>query len=212
MAKRSAANALPGSDGAQSSDQIVLSSEGELPVRKQRKLVRNDTNRQVSKKMWDHFRDFTDVQKFVLTYEGLTLEETLTRDTRSNKAGKGPTMGSEYYKVLRKRFALQSAPSAQLVASDPTQEIRPALREAYKAFKSRPANRTPLLQFFKNQPYLNNRESVGLGKAILEHNPSKTADQRLFILSGMNWFRENDLANKVSPQSSLILVFGPYCV
>lgn len=164
---------------------------------KRRRLVRSDTNRQVNKKMWDHFRHFSDVQRYVLTYAGLTLEETLRRDTRTNKAGKGPAMGSEYYKTLRSRFELQSSGSVQLVAADPSEEIRPVLREAYKAFKGRPVNRTPLLQFFKSYKYLNNREAVGLGKAVLEHNPNKGGDQRSFILSSMTWFAENDLANKV---------------
>lgn len=154
------------------------------------------------------FKDFTDTQKFVLTYSGLTLEETLDRDLRSTKAGKGPDMGPDYIKTLRSRFALQSSASAQLPVTDPNQEIRPALRDAYKAFKGRPVDRKPLLQFFKAFKYLNTRESVGVARAILEQNPHKCHDQRAFVLSAMTWFKENDLANKVCPYNKNLVVFG----
>ena len=201
MSKRPASGSIPDESATLNGDMAGV--DGALPAKKQRKLVRNDTNKQVTNKLWDHFRDFSDVQRFVLTYEGLTLEETLVRDTRFNKAGKPPTMGAEYYKLLRKRFLLQSSPSAQLAASDPSEEIRPVLREAYKAFKGRPVNRTLLLQFFKNHQYLNNRETVGVAKAVLEHNPNKSPDQRFFILGAMSWFRENDLADKVGSSTKL---------
>lgn len=187
-----------GASGASSSASAsgsasLVASDGQPATRKGRKVVRDDTSNQVSKFLFANFKDFNDVQKHVLHFSGLSLQETLEQDFRANKMGKGPNMGPEYVKTLRKRFALHSSPSAQLPPTNPSEEIRPALREAYKAFKGKPVNRNPLLEFLKTHKYHNCKEVVGLARAILEQVPSKCVDQRSFVLSGMTWFRENNL-------------------
>ena len=210
MSKRPAAEFAFPSVAATISGAMVEVKE-DSPAVKQRKVVRDDTIMKVQKKLDSIFKYFTDTQKFVLTYEGLTLEKTLDRDFRLVKAGKGPTMGAEYIKACHKHFALQSSSSSQLAANDASEEIRPILREAYQAYKGRPINRLPLIHFFKKHSYLNNRETVGVAKAVLDQNPDKCPDQRAFVLCAMSWFRENDLVNKVgssTKHSSLcILVF-----
>jgi hypothetical protein len=174
---------------------LVAAAEA-VPKPKARRLVRNDTNKQVQKKIYDHFRDFSDTQKYVLTVNGLTLQETLQQDTRSNRLGNGPAMGSAYYVQKRKDFALTNSPSLQLVAANPSEEIRASLREAMKALKSKPVQRVPMLLWLKGSDYQTNRETVGISRVLLEQVVTKSAEQRDLVLQGMLWFKTNGVNDK----------------
>ena len=174
---------------------LVVSTQV-APKAATRRLVRQTTDKQVSNKFWDHFRDFTDTQKFVLTSDGLTLEETLMRDTRTNRAGQGPAMGATYYQSLRKLYALQPSPAMQLSATNPVEPIRTELRNAIKDIKSRPVKRSTLIEWLKVAEYGNNRETVGIAKTLLEQTASKTPDQRDLLLAGISWFKRNDVHTK----------------
>jgi len=161
-----------------------------------RRLVRQTTDKQVHKKFWDHFRDFTDTQKYVITCEGLTLEERLMRDTRTNRAGQGPAMGATYYQALRKLYALQASPAMQLAATNPNEPIRTELRNAIKDMKSRPVKRSTLIEWLKGFEYVNNRETVGIAKTLLEQTASKSPDQRDLLLAGISWFQKHEVHTK----------------
>ena len=139
--------------------------------------MRNNTEKAVIKKLWDHFRDFSDVQKFVLTHEGLTLEERLARDTRERRDGAG-TMGAAYYQKLRGWYASTTNASAMLTARDSTEVVRPSLREAMKHYKARLCKRQPLVEWLRTNKYFGNRETVSrFGQNLLGakwHENSRT--------------------------------------
>ena len=95
-----------------------------------RKLVKRTTAQQVQKKYWDHFRDFNDYQKYILVWDGLTLDDRLSKDTHATNEGCGPTMGACYYKNLRLRYSVHHASQSQLVVRNPAEEVRMELRAA----------------------------------------------------------------------------------
>ncbi|CAE8583142.1 unnamed protein product [Polarella glacialis] len=160
-----------------------------------RKLTKRNTDQQVTKKYWDHFRDFDDNQKYIIVVEGMTLEERLTKDTRASRGKNGIPMGAPYYRSLRLKYSSVSSNMAQLAAKDSSEEVRPAFRAAYKLFKSRPKERTPLIELLKTLSYHNNKETVGLAKALFEEDVSKGAEARDLVVSISRWFARNDIAN-----------------
>lgn len=166
-----------------------------------RRLVRQHTEKAVSKKMWDHFRDFSDIQKYVLTYEGITLEERLTRDTRDRRSG-GITMGAAYYSKLRGWYATTTNAAAMLTAKDPNQPVRASLREAMKQFKARPCKRQPLIEWLRTNKYDNNREAIGLAKTFLEQNATKTHEQRELAMAFIHWVHLHNIKEKDSQISN----------
>ncbi|CAE8626400.1 unnamed protein product, partial [Polarella glacialis] len=90
-----------------------------------RKLTKRNTDQQVTKKYWDHFRDFDDNQKYIIVVEGMTLEERLTKDTRASRGKNGIPMGAPYYRSLRLKYSSVSSNMAQLAAKDSSEEVRP---------------------------------------------------------------------------------------
>jgi hypothetical protein len=186
----------PSKMASDEASQSLVAAEEAGPKKATRKLVRRDTMKQVKKKMADHFSDFTDTQKHVVLSGGLTLEKTLERDVRSNRAGNGPNMTASYYTQKRKEFALQSSPMVQLAATNPNEEVRADLREAMRSVKGRPPNRHPMITWLKASCYKTNRECVGIGKTLLEQNASKSVEQRDLLLQGMSWFQTNEVYKK----------------
>ena len=185
----------PVEQASQAAESLVSSAEA-APKPKTRRLVRQDTNKQVHKKLWDHFKGFSDVQKFVLTVDNLTLEERLKRDTKTNRQGQGPPMGAPYYVQLRRMYSLQASPGVQLAATNPTEEVRPDLRDAIRDLKTKPINRGTLTLWLKTSVYRNNRETVGVAKSLLDQCGMKSSGQRDLLLQGMDWFKRNGLHEK----------------
>ena len=171
-------------------------AESASKLKASRKGVRRTVVQQVQKKYWDHFRDFSDYQRYILTWENLTLDARIRRDTDKVNEGGGPTMGAIYYRQLRSHYSVQSASATALVSSNTAEEVRPALRAAYKLYKSRPKQRGPLLEVLKSLQYQNNKEVVGLAKAVLEEDATKTTEQAECIMGLAKWFAVNHIPVK----------------
>jgi hypothetical protein len=181
-----------------SATQTLLSAEeaSATKVSCGRKLARRDTRAQVQKKYWDHFRDFSDYQKFIMVHENQTLDDRLMSDTHACNSGDGPTMGANYYRDLRKWYSVQQAATSQLAAKNPSEEVRAELKAVYKLFKARPKQRRPLLELLKTLDYKNNKECVGLARALLEEDATKGTEQKDFIIGVARWLAANEIPSK----------------
>ena len=139
-------------------------------VGQKRKLVRRDTEQAVSKCLRDNFGNFTEINSDVLLYQGMTLRERLLKDKRSAKMGLA-TMGANYYRDLRQWYSGEESPMAKLAVKDNNEKVRQELIDALVAMKSNPPNRGPLSEFLSSAVGANQRELVGILKAMLELRP-----------------------------------------
>ena len=197
MSKRSTSSASGSLEPAVGSTGIGLvdAIEAAANTGKRRRLLRRDTDTCVAKILKDHFADFQEVNIDVILFNNLTLRQTLTRDKRSQKSGNDEiTMGKNYYQVLRSRFEGQSSSMARLAVKDSSQEVRPDLRLAMKAFKSRPCNREPMLYWMRENKYLCNKETVGIAKSVITTKAALGTTHSEYVLSCMRWFQENNVA------------------
>ena len=155
--------------------------------------MRRDTECSVEKIMKDHFPGFTEVNFDVILHEGKTLRQRLMDDKRAQRLDKQLTMGKFYYKALREKYEGQSGPLAKCVAKNSSETVRPELVDAMRAWKARPIDREPMIQFMKDHDYGNNKETVGITKTILTTKASASAGQADYLLCCMDWFARNDL-------------------
>jgi hypothetical protein len=129
-------------------------------------------DQQVSRAIYDNFRDWSTERIYVDKVNGKTLDETI-RAKKKDAMDKGETVGASFYAKLKKDFIAEGDPMALLAAKDPKQSVRPELMKAMIAGKRQHPERTGLQSFFVSSATPPNQmEAVGVFKYFLGLKPT----------------------------------------
>ena len=129
-------------------------------------------DQQVSRAIYDNFRDWPTERIYVQKVNGKTLEETI-REKKRETMDTGMTVGASFYTQLKKDFRALGDPMALLVPRDQTQQVRPELMKAMIACKRQHPDRVALQSFFVSSATPPNQmEAVGVFRYFPELKPT----------------------------------------
>eukprot|EP00972_Heterocapsa_arctica_P010385 1527394-Heterocapsa_arctica.AAC.1 len=108
---------------------IIEQSAADEATESKRKLKKRDSEQQVKKILYDHFKTLSDEEVYLHEFEGKSLHERLLDDRRAWKKGE-LDMGQKYYAKLRSEYANPCEIDSKLKPTNPADEQDDALAAA----------------------------------------------------------------------------------
>lgn len=139
-----------------------------------------EVNAMVAKKLRDNFKGWSSVATDGVVVQGLTLRQTLARDTAIHLDN--PTklrMGATYYAQLKTSFKGVDPALRKFSVKHPEETVHPALLAAIKETQQYHRNFQPLLTQLALMTHCNQKELVGLLKFNESLNPSADTVERI---------------------------------
>lgn len=146
----------------------LLSAAEEPAAKRRRQLGRRQSEEQLERALTQHFAHMSNTDIETTRVEGRTVRERIADDMKSSKgAAQKKRLGATYWRELVGIYGDKSSSSKEM--KDPSLPVRDALVQGLEtATCPNPAKRSiePLISFMQHCGVLNQKETVGLFKAL----------------------------------------------
>ena len=154
----------------------------------------------------DNFKDFSSTQTDVLLRGNppLTLRERVKAAYTRKQDGEARALGHILYTTLRAEYSQVDAVAGRLMVKDSNEPVRAILKDALNALRSQPPGKGLIMAFFSDAEYINQREVVGLFKALLDMYPLNSQLAREVLVEAMRWVMAQSV-NTLHPDECALL-------
>ena len=156
---------------------------------------RRDLEAMVEKLLKDNFKGWTSRQIDCVMKDGLSLRQTLVRDTEEHLAG-NIKMGKNYYNALKLRFVDVETPASRLKVANAADFENPKLKAALVELTGHRGNMKPMLAFLEEDEVDNQKSVVAVLRASLDIKPESGPKQTNVIIEVMRWIKRNKVDEK----------------
>jgi hypothetical protein len=160
---------------------IDQNDASDLPV-PDRKLRRRDSDQQVKKILYDHFRDLSDEEVFLREVGSQCLHDRLVKDRMLWKKG-DLEMGSKYYAKLRQEYANPDGVDAKLKATNPDDELDEALAGALTSLITSKTNVQQFVDWADTVGGVNNLNLIAMYRQALKMPTSRALEHTVFSMA-----------------------------
>lgn len=171
-------------DSARAPASLIDKTEAEGEQPKPRKLRRRDTNQQVNKLVYDHFKDFGDEELHLREVNGKNLWDRLKEDRERWRKGE-IEMGNRYYRNLRQLYENPARVEASLRPNNPDDQPDDSLTEALTALIMHKGSFQQFVDWSEAVSSVNNLNLVAIFRQVLRMPADRSVENMTIGLATM---------------------------